>query len=163
MRPAQIRRAWRLIEQLRAAGGEVDVSGAVGDAAIRQVEQALGVPLPASYRVFLREFGAIDVGMRTIGGIYWEDRPLVQIRGNVHWNTVQQREELGLREELLVLEIQEDEWYACLDTAYERGGECPVRGIDRPPMKGNRVITRSFGAYVLHFLTGVLEARTSCG
>lgn len=146
-----MRRAASLVEQIEALGTTVDTPGPASEQLIRQVERTIDLQLPAAYRSFLRRYGAIFIDDRQIAGI-WDADPQSQSRGNVHACTQEARRELGLEPAYVVLDIQDDEYLVCLDTSRAAEGDCPVIGIDRPPMTGRSEKAGTFAQYLVQFL-----------
>lgn len=101
-----------------------DFTGGISESKIVEIEKALEVTLPASYKWFLRNYGS--------GGIFGVD-----ILGagklpnpNVVTNTERLRRTVDLPDKFVVVE-DVDEFYYCLDTAELEGDECPVVAWDR--------------------------------
>jgi translation initiation factor RLI1 len=148
--------AWSLIERIRKHD-RVGLIVPVGMGVVDVVQDALHVTFPKSYRVFLQTFGAVFIWNEYLSGITDSEKPLEVVRGNVYWDTIQTREEIGLPEHMVVVQVCDDEFYQCLDTSQMKRGECPVLGIDRPPMRGRSVLAKNFTEHFLNFLEGHLE------
>jgi hypothetical protein len=70
----------------------------------------------------------------------------------MHTDTLRARRDAGLDHRYAVLKIEDGEYYVCLDTSDIQDGDCPVVGIDRPPMKGRHKIADTFAEHFIAFL-----------
>src|SRR5260370_13686575 len=64
-----------LLKQIRANGDDVWIAGPQPEKAVAELEQALRVRMPPSYRAFLAQFGAMGIAGSSISGIL-EGQPL---------------------------------------------------------------------------------------
>jgi SMI1-KNR4 cell-wall len=114
-----------LIDQLREDGQDVWVAGPQSRQAIAELEKALGVTLPPSYRQFLSRIGEFKLLNSSVSGIV-DGKPLADDTGGMYIHTQRYRLENDLPEHLLVIQPDEDAPY-CLDaSAADEDGEMPV-------------------------------------
>jgi len=114
-----------LIARLRGEGQRVWVAGPQPEQSIIELEHALNVRLPPSYRTFVAKFGGFSLLNSVVSGIIGED-PLAVGTGRLHWDTQRFRQEYGMPDHLLVVQPDEDAPY-CLDIRKQRpDGEMPV-------------------------------------
>jgi hypothetical protein len=129
---------------------EADFEGPRDDALVAAAEAALGLTFPPTYRRFLRELGAGDLGTREFYGVIDDDwsspGPPDAIGTTLH-----ERREWQLPERfVIVAETGDGAWYV-LDTAQAgAGGEAPVlvwtsnlSSLDDPPERA----ADDFGAF----------------
>ena len=140
-----------LLKQIRANGDEVWIAGPQPESAIVDLEAALGVRLPPSYRAFLARYGSLGLAGSMISGIIDGE-----IRGDgAGWicgDTEQFRAERGLPAHLLVIQVDEDAPY-CLDTrATKAGAEFPLICYELDSEHVERLAS-SFGAWLVESLT----------
>jgi antitoxin YobK len=116
-----------LVTNVKAAGHKVEFSGGQSEANINELEAAIGLTLPPSFREFLRTYGGGGVVSEWISGIY-KNQPYLTNKGSVYGDTIRCRERYGLPTFMIVIYTQEnDEVVWCLDTRKATvGGECPV-------------------------------------
>jgi hypothetical protein len=114
-----------LLAQVEAKGHEVWTAGPQSESAILELEKALGVNLPPSYRAFLRRFGSMAIYDSTVSGIL-QGRPLETRTGWLYGDTMQLRRKKSSLSNLLVIQ-PDDEGPYCLDTQRPSpDGELPV-------------------------------------
>ena len=123
----------------------VDFTGAVSAEEIRNAQEKLNVKFPMSYKAFLSDFGAGDVGGEVIFGIV-QDKELdseidmVEITCTEYDN--------GLPEGMVIIYYDHcDENLYCLDTNRMKDDECPVVSIDEE-YEVIEVIADSFGEFM---------------
>lgn len=139
-----------LIATLREAGEDVWIAGPQSEVAIVELEHAIGVTLPPSYRQFLGRFGGFGIVDSFISGIV-DGKPLGTGTGWVFTDTARFRDENGMPSHLLVIQADEDAPY-CLDTSARRpDGECPVDCYELHSRHVGRV-GASFGEWFLQWL-----------
>lgn len=114
-----------LISKIRECDSDVWVAGPQNEAAIFELERAIGVSIPPTYRHFLAHYGGFGIANSFISGII-EGEPLGDGTGWLYSDTMRFREEYRMPENLLVVQPDEGAPY-CLDTSCRRSdGECPV-------------------------------------
>ena len=139
-----------LIAQVRSHGQDIWLAGAQPEEAIAELEDALGVALPPSYRDFLARFGAARVSGAVVCGIAG-GQPLSQAAESLHGETVRLRGTLGLPAHLLVIQSDKRAPY-CLDSGRPGpGGEYPVVCYQ---VRERRVehLADSFGEWLVEWL-----------
>ncbi|MBC2582565.1 SMI1/KNR4 family protein [Clostridium sp. DJ247] len=98
-------------------------TGRVGVEKISQIEDALKVTLPESYKWFLSNYGHILImGIEVFGVSKGDILSCVE--------ATERYRKIGLPEHFVVIENC-DEWIYCLDTSRMENGECPVVDWDR--------------------------------
>lgn len=98
-------------------------TGGVDDSRIVEVEQLLGVTLPADYKDFLRSYGhGATYGVELVGVGLGERAAVVKLNERFR--------ELGLPRQLVAIQNC-DEWLYCLDTSKCKDGFCPVVSWDQ--------------------------------
>jgi hypothetical protein len=114
-----------LIAQIRESGAEVWIAGPQSEAAIVELERAIGVAMPPSYRLFLSRFGGFGIVNSFISGIV-DGKPLEEGTGWLFGDTQRFRQDFDMPDHLLVVQADEEAPY-CLDTS-KRGqsGEFPL-------------------------------------
>lgn len=123
----------KLVERINGVLGtdadSVSWQGPASEEAIDQVENALGVRLPNSFRTFLRLTGGGGFDCLSISSVPNED-PVTSSYGSVYGDTLHYREEWvprPLPAHLVVIQRDADDNEPfCLDTSRLRDGECPV-------------------------------------
>lgn len=113
-----------LIKSVREAGHDLWLAGPQSDAAIAELERAIGFVMPKSYREFLSRYGGFGIGGSFISGIV-DGLPLSSDAGSLFGDTQRHRKEFGMPAHLLVVQADEDAPY-CLDMSAARDGEFPV-------------------------------------
>src|SRR5260370_26024248 len=103
-----------LLKQIRANGDDVWIAGPQPEKAVAELEQALRVRMPPSYRAFLAQFGAMGIAGSSISGIL-EGQPLGKGTGWVYGDTLHCRAYRQLPKHLLVIQAAGDRPY-CLHT-----------------------------------------------
>jgi antitoxin YobK len=111
---------------------EMDFVGPRDETLIAKAEEATGHVFPATYRRFLREFGAGAFGSQELYGVVDElETPSVP---NGIWYTLRLRREGHAPEHLLAVHSSGNGELACLDFSRAVGNESPVVGfIPSPP------------------------------
>lgn len=96
------------------------------DALVAAAEQALGVDFPPSYRAFVKELGAGGAAAREFYGITSDNFTTATIPNGI-WLTLQERQDSGLPDHLIVVFDDGDGSYLALDTSRrDDSGENPV-------------------------------------
>ncbi len=140
-----------LIDRIRENGDDVWIAGPQSEQAIAELERALGVKLPPTFRQFLLRFGSFRILDSNVSGII-DNKPLARGAGRLYWDTQCFRREHELPDHLLVVQADEDAPY-CLDTsATTRGGEFPLICYDLQSRQMERMAP-NFGAWFLEWLT----------
>jgi hypothetical protein len=138
------------IAQIREAGDEVWMAGSQSEEAIVELERALGVAMPPSYRQFLSRFGGVGIVNSFISGII-EGKPLEKGTGWLYGDTQGFRDDFDMPEYLLIVQANEDAPY-CLDTRRRsQDGEFPLVCYE---LHSRRVgdMAPSFGAWFVERL-----------
>ncbi len=139
-----------LIARLREDGQRVWVAGPQSEEAITALEQALGLPLPPSYRQFVARYGGFGLPNSFVSGVIDGD-PLEAGTGQVYWDTQRFRREYGMPDYLLVVQADGDAPY-CLDTRKRRpDGELPVVCYELHSRHTGRMAP-SFGEWFVGYL-----------
>jgi hypothetical protein len=142
--------AVELLEGQRAVGEFV---GARPLWVVEKAEAALGHRFPASYRRFLLEYGAGNVGAFEVYGILGDDLARSGIPNGI-WLTQRLRAQGALPAELVVVSDVGDGACYCLDLATSQP-DAPVvvfEPASSPPPRPWGVVAEDFGAF---FLDGV--------
>jgi len=106
-------------------GSEIEFSGPVDDAKIREAESALGVTFPPSYRDYLRRYGAMEVDGRSFGGL--SAAAAVGSVGDVVAFTRHARADHGLPVRYVAIDFQDGDAFLCIDTGrQDADGESPL-------------------------------------
>ncbi|MBN6207503.1 SMI1/KNR4 family protein [Ralstonia pickettii] len=143
----------KLIEKARGTGAEVWIAGPATTADIDEVERALQVGFPPSYREFLANYGAMSLGDNAVSGIT-DEGPLLGNGGGVHYDTLRLRAEAALPVQLVVVGVHEDGAY-CLDTSRRMlGGECSVVNFQYRSNQHDVPIAADFHQWLLRFVFG---------
>ena len=138
--------AAELKERLDAAR-ETHWSEPASEAAVKQLERLLGLPVSPSLRDFLLTCGAGGETTQEISGICDGD-PAKRVGGGIYNDTLLCREEYGLPPQYLVIFFDDDlEAIWCLDTSVKvRDGEHPVVSFD-PDERKPYPLYPSFAAF----------------
>ena len=104
-----------LMSTVRDNDTELGTESPATDDQIATLESLLGVSLPADYRVFLAQFGAMRSDESTISGIMSSD-PAAQELGSTCCDTQRYRDDFSLPHHLVVVQPNEDAPY-CIDTS----------------------------------------------
>lgn len=117
------------LEQALAAVARSDQAHFVGPrdpGLITAAEEALGVALPPTYRRFVAELGAGNVGSREFYGAIDSNFVESSIPDGI-WLTLDERERFGFPKHLVILgETGMGEYYALDTSRRDAQGECPV-------------------------------------
>ena len=123
----------------------VDFTGAVTIEEIQKAEQKLNVKFPESYKAFLKDFGAGDVGGEVIFGIVNneredEDIDMVKITRMEH--------EYKMPKHMVVIYYDEsNDSLCCLDTSKMNNNECPVVSVPND-YEDIEIVADSFGEFL---------------
>jgi len=138
-----------LIARIQANGDEVWIAGPQSDEAISALERAMGVPMPPSYRSFLRRYGGLGVFDSYISGII--DNAIGGGAGRLLDDTERFRRDYGLPPHLLVVQKDHDAPY-CLDCQMpDARGEYPLVCYELHSGCQTR-LNASFGEWLLIWL-----------
>ena len=123
----------------------VEFTGAVSAEVIKTAEKQLNVTFPESYKAFLSDFGAGDVGGEVILGIVKDEEldselNMLEITGVEYEN--------GLPEGMVIIYYDHcNDMICCLDTNRMNNQECPVV-ILNDKYEVAEVIADSFGKFM---------------
>lgn len=123
----------------------VDFTGGVNIDKISKAEQTLKLTFPESYKAFLQDFGAGDVGGEVIFGIVnnkqeHADLDMVKITGMEH--------KYKMPKHMVVIYYSEsDDKLYCLDTSQMCEKECPVVSVPSDYVNITKVAS-SFGEFL---------------
>ena len=145
----------KLLDQIRANGDEVWIAGPQPTEAIAELETALRITLPPSYRSFLEQFGGMKIFDTAISGII-DGKPLSEEPGSVYGDTLRFREEHNLPHHLLVIQADEDAPYCLVTNRPKSGGEYPVVSYDLETGDIER-LSESFGRWFVKWLRFQVE------
>jgi hypothetical protein len=141
-----------LISRIQALGERIEFAGPQSQQAIVQLETALHLKLPESYRDFLSRYGAGGTVGSWIAGIYGNN-PLMSNDGYAYGETTRIREEYGLPDGLLVVQSSAPEFVWCLDMRQTKGNaESPVVAVDVLNGFKTEPIARTFGDFFREYL-----------
>jgi len=121
----------QLIAEIESLGEVFEWAGPQSEASVAELEGALGVPLPPSYRAFLLRYGAGGIRAHEgISGIY-DDEPLSMQLGTTYGDTLRMRTDRGMPAHLIVIERGDEHFPPMgLDTSRPGAdGEYPVVGF----------------------------------
>jgi hypothetical protein len=133
-----------------AHADEADFEGERPEELVERAEATLGRALPPSYRAFVRELGAGDIGGQEFYGIIHGDFENSGIPDAI-WLTLRHRDSSNLPEPMiLVAETGDGSYYALDTTRSDAAGEAPVvvwtPGASTPEDDHEQVAT-SFGSF----------------
>jgi hypothetical protein len=149
----------QLIVEIESLGEVFTWHGPQSEAGIAELEHALGVMLPLSYRAFLLRYGGGGIQAQIgISGIY-NNEPLSMELETAYGDTLRMRAEWGLPPHLIVIERGDEHFPPmCLDTSRrELDGEYPVVGFWLPSRTVSHDSYASFATYLEHSLVTSLE------
>src|SRR5262245_53856821 len=108
----------QLVAELESLGEVFEWYGPSSAASVVELERALGVSLPPSYRAFLLRYGGGGIQAYTgISGIY-NNEPLSMHLGTTYCDTLQMRTARGMPAHLIVIERGDEHFPPmCLDTS----------------------------------------------
>jgi hypothetical protein len=106
--------------------GDGDFEGDKSESLIEKAEQSLNLKFPPSYRRFLKEFGCGDIGGEEFYGLINEEFTDSTVPNGI-WLTLNERKNIGLSKEFVIIYSTGDGTYYALDTSRTgNDGECPV-------------------------------------
>lgn len=141
------------LELVREHSDEADFVGPREVALVNAAEAALGITFPPTYRRFLLELGAGDLGGEEFYGVISADFQNSGIPDAI-WFTLRLRAEAGLPHGLVVIYFNSGAEYIALDTTHSSAdGECPV--VAWTPV-GLEIVASDFGTFFLSTLQGAL-------
>lgn len=121
-----------------------EFTGAVSIAEIEKAEKMLNVTFPESYKAFLKEFGAGDVGGEIIFGIVKDDRKDEDVN---MVKITQMEHDYKMPKHMIVIHYSEyDDCLYCLDTSKMNSGECPVVAVPDDYININ-MVANTFGEF----------------
>ncbi len=121
----------KILERLESLFSDRETAGSATKTQIQEVEEALQVTLPTSYRVFLSEYGAgwLDAPY-TIAGIRPDPEPgEPPLHSDVLSDNlaIRRQDRTGFFQKLVLISTDGGECYIYLDTSKTNAdGECPV-------------------------------------
>jgi antitoxin YobK len=135
---------------IEAHADEADFEGERSEQLVEQAEAALGRAFPPSYRAFVRELGAGDIGGEEFYGIVDEDFENSGVPDAI-WLTLRHRGSSNLPDSMILVGDTGDGSYYALETARaDAAGEAPVvvwtPGAWRPE-DDHEQIAPSFGSF----------------
>ena len=139
----------RRVADLRREGWAVDIGEPQSDVSLRRIEAALECSLRGTYRDFVLRFGHAFVTDDLVCGVVGSD-PLADEPGNVVYETLRARAELGVPDGLIVIGRSHDDhgFAICLDLRNDGGVEPPVVRWD-PSARGTVHWCDSFEKFLL--------------
>ncbi|MFQ5614325.1 MAG: SMI1/KNR4 family protein [Anaerolineae bacterium] len=127
---------------------------------IQAAERKLGLRFPSTYRRFLLEFGAGNVGSDEILGVIHEDFDESGVPDAV-WYTIRQRQQVNLPHNLVVIyEVGDGELF-CLDLAMMKNNEAPIVAYQPgypPEEQLKEIIAKDFGDFLLELVQRKINA-----
>ena len=137
------------------ASGDGDFEGAKPDSLIEKAEKVLNLIFPPTYRRFLKEFGCGDIGGEEFYGLINEEFENSTIPNGI-WLTLNERKNMGLAKEYIIIYATGDGTYYALDTANkDHTGESPVVAL-APNGKVLEIIAEDFGKFFYDIINSVL-------
>ena len=149
----------QLIAEIESLGEVFEWYGPQNEAGVAQLERALGVNLPPSYRAFLFRYGGGGIrAYEGISGIYNNDSLSMQL-GTAYGDTMRMRNDRGMPSHLVVIERGDEHFPPmCLDTSRPApGGEYPVVGFWLTSRTVSTDSYATFAEYLEHSLATTLE------
>jgi hypothetical protein len=147
------------IAELEDLGEVFEWAGPQTAASVAELERALGVTLPPSYRAFLLRYGAGGIrAQEGVSGIS-DDEPLSMALGTTYGDTIRARTDRGMPAHLIVIERGDEHFPPmCLDTAQPApDGEYPVVGFWLRSRTVSTDSYASFAEYLEERLAALLE------
>ena len=122
----------------------VDFTGAVTTEEIQKAEKLLNITFPESYKAFLLDFGAGDIGGEVIFGIVKNKQKDADI-DTVKITRMEHEYQMPKHMAVIFYDSSDDSLY-CLNTSKMCEGECPVVSV--PSDYSNiKVVADSFGEF----------------
>ncbi len=124
----------------------VEFTGGVSEDIIRNAEKTLNLTFPESYRSFLMEFGAGDIGGEVVFGLIAKehensDMDMMKITQVEH--------DYKMPKYMAVIFYNSfDDCLYCLDTSQMKEGECPVVRVSSD-YEDVEIVAESFGEFLL--------------
>lgn len=122
----------------------VDFTGAIPIDEIEKAEKELKVIFPESYKVFLKEFGAGDIGGEIIFGIVKNKRENQDI--NMVKITHMEHEYKMPKYMVVIYYNESNDCLYCLDTRKMSNNECPVVSVS-DNYTDIKIVANSFGEF----------------
>lgn len=141
-------------ELIRESEEDTDFEGPRSEELVQKAERALGLEFPPTYRRFLREFGAGDVGGEEFYGIIndqWEKSSVP----DAIWCTLTARRKLGLPADLVVVGDTGDGEFYCLQILPD-GTDGPIVTFGPERKVGDKVAS-DFGKFFRERVEEVVE------
>ena len=139
------------VAEARKSDREVWLSGPASSSEIARLEEAIGLPLPESYRFFLASAGSLSIGDVIVSGIIDGD-PLLADGGSAFADTLRARESQGIPGHFLVIQPDADAPH-CLELSSSLAAEQPVVCFQASTRSAKR-IAPSFDQWYLTFILG---------
>jgi len=137
---------------------DINFYGPIPEETILKAETMLGVSLPPTYRRFLAEYGAGDVGASEFYGILADDLSGDEVPNGI-WLTLRHRKTMDLDPALVIVGELGDGSKDCL-WVKGNGGEAPVIEVrfgGPVAEQATRQIAEDFGTYFLEAIRTELE------
>ena len=135
--------------------GEGDFAGAKPDELIEKAERTLNLKFSPTYRRFLKEFGCGDIGGEEFYGLISDEFENSAIPNGI-WLTLNERENIGLPNEFIIIYSTGDDTYYALDTSRTGDeGECPVVALS-PDGQKIEDVAEDFGKFFFDTVNEVL-------
>ncbi len=125
---------------------------------VRAAEKALGLRLPPTYRRFVAELGAGNLGSAEIYGVIDADFERSSVPDAI-WATLRARENDCLPADLVILDDEDGE-LTCLQvrSGDEEGPVVRLNAGEDEDRRGSEVVAPDFGSYLLTRVEEALEA-----
>lgn len=135
---------------------EADFVGSQPMELVERAERALSLRFPPSYREFLHELGAGDIGGEEFFGVVGADFEASGVPDGI-WLTLREREDSGLPDNLIVVYSVGDGTLYALDTAQAGGdGEAPVVAWVPGTAETHETVAADFGTFFREKVTDAL-------
>lgn len=125
-------------------------TGAVSIAEIEKAEKKLKVVFPESYKAFLKEFGAGDIGGEIIFGIVKNKRKDQDI--NMVKITKMEHQYKMPKHMVVIYYNESNNNLYCLDTSRMNNNECPVVSVPED-YTDIKIVANSFGEFFYQMLS----------
>ncbi len=145
----------RLVGIVQAHGHEVWIGGGASTTAVSELENAMGVALPPTFKSFLTTYGALGVYDNFLSGII-NDEPLATECGCIYGDTLTLRDRGDdVPTSLWVIRVHADGAY-CIDTSRPtENGEFAVVNYEFHSNQHKDILARSYPEFVCKwFLEG---------
>lgn len=135
--------------------GDGDFDGNKPESLIEKAEQTLNLKFPPTYRQFLKEFGCGDIGGEEFYGLIDEEFTNSSVPNGI-WLTLNERKNIGLANEFVIIYSTGDGIYYALDISRPGNeGECPVVELT-PDGQKIKDVAEDFGKFFYDTISGVI-------